>query len=591
MSRDSDEPRPITAVSDRELASQFDNSTATDYDRVEQIESITHALLAMSAFDFSSYIPLRNADDSIEDLAVAARVAQRELRNTAVSAVHLQTLMSSMPNPCLLLDLDGGVMDSNDATRLLLGIGPGTNFTTWLQTYLGDRIPTDLCEWQTSIRVPCILDDGIHHFMFSSAPMRSHFDDIEGYVIVGTDITEQVETEWRLEHARRTAEAQADARFSFLANVSHDIRTPLNGILGLTELMSTADLDSELREQVDMIHSCGQHLLGLINDVLEFSRIDANRLNLDNQPVDLKSLLAACMSSLSASHVQNDVSLKAIIPDDLPSPLSCDPTRLRQLVFNLLGNALKFTTTGSVTLLVELLDVTPDDAEVRICVNDTGAGIEASKLETLFEPFVQAGPTSRFRGTGLGLSIVKRLVSLMGGTLGVESVVGEGSRFWFTIRLIRAQTPLPQRNVQDTDSERSAGELSYEKLHGANILVVEDELVNRKVVVRFLERMGAITTQARHGAEALALLNQRDFDAVVMDCQMPVMDGLSAVRAIRQRERDEQLERIPVIALTAHAFEAHRLQCLEAGMDDYLRKPIRRDELYRCLMTLLPPSP
>ena len=554
-----------------------------DEEQEEQLELVTQALMAMSAFDFSSYVPVRDADDALDDLATAARLAQRQLRTRTVSSSHLHTLLASMPNPTLLLDLAGRVLALNDSAEFSLGLAQELDFMAWLAVQLGESESRPLASWRQPIKTTCRLPAGERHYLFSAAPLLSHFDDVDGYVVVATDISEQVAIERALEQARQLAESHARARFSFLANISHEIRTPLNGILGFTQLMLDDQLDDQLREQVASIDSCGQHLLGLINEVLELSRIDAGQLVLHPAPFDLTHVLRDCMDGLRVAHTRTAVTLRLQLADDLPGPVLGDGKRFKQIVFNLLGNALKFTERGSVELAARVLDQDDDTVRVRIDFRDTGPGIAEHDQATLFEPFVQATPLiqRQYGGTGLGLAIVKQLVTAMGGRIGVQSRLGQGSTFWIELGFPRVAQPVP-RVARDQPTLDDG-------LRGFHVLVVEDNAISRRVAARLLQRLGLRTTLAEDGLQALDRLAEQRFDVVLMDCQMPVMDGLTAVRELRARERGR---RTPVLALTAHAFEEHRTECLAAGMDGYLRKPVLLDDLRQSLgeFLLAPPE-
>lgn len=555
-------------------------------ERGEQIEGITQALLAMSAFDFSAYVPVRGSHDEIDDLAMAARIAQEQLYEQAISANHLQSLLVSLPNPTILVDRDGRIIALNRLAESELGLAAERDFLPWLGEHLPAAEPVVLSEWREPIQIACQRDSDERHYLLSVAPLLSHFDDVDGHVITATDISKQVAVERQLKAARALAEANARARFSFLANISHEIRTPLNGILGFTELLLGDDLDTETREQLAMVDACGQHLLSLINEVLDLSRIDADRMELDTAPFALRQLLRECIDGLRISHSSPNVELELCIDGDLPERLIGDAVRLKQVIFNLLGNALEFTERGSVTLWARASKpaqpggaVASGAVSVRIEVRDTGVGIHESKLDSLFEPFVQANSAleRRHGGTGLGLAIVKRVIAAMGGRVGVTSTLGVGSTFWLEVQLsVAAGTGHGQ--VRDDEA-------TTRRLRGIRVLLVEDNLVNRKVATRFLGQVNAHVTCAGNGLEALQHLSTSQFDLVLMDCQMPVMDGISAVKEWRQRETGDR--RTPVIALTAHAFLEHREQCLAAGMDGYLRKPIQRGELYRAMANAL----
>lgn len=558
--------------------------------------------------------------------------------------------------------------------------------------------------WIASFATPIVNNEGV----------------FAGHVGSVKDITQRKKTEEEWKRAREAAESANRSKSAFLANVSHEIRTPINGVLGMTELMLDTELTQDQRECIETIQSSTDGLLAVINDLLDFSKVEAGKLDLEEIDFDLTDLLHSSLQVLAVGAHKKHLELTCDIDPDVPESMNGDPGRLRQVIMNLVGNAIKFTQQGEVNLRVELISEPKTGASLRFTVADTGIGIPAEKVGLIFRPFEQAdtSTTRRYGGTGLGLSISSRLVEMMGGQIGIESVQGQGTTFHFTAQFRPAKNPEKPRQVSlkdlcgrrvllvdDNETNRriltrnltnwkmhpvpvASGAEALSKIleadqpfdlvltdlnmpemdgfhlaktlrshpdyttkpillltsgtcHGgysalcresgigsylqkpihrhlllaeirsafgsvtetgtgepkqplssvapSRILLAEDNTVNQKVATRLLQRAGHTVTVAQDGNEALALLSSREFDLVLMDVQMPGRDGLSATAELRRREGGAR--RVPVIAMTANAMKGDREACLAAGMDGYLSKPFKIDELHATIAEWLPSVP
>jgi PAS domain S-box-containing protein len=415
---------------------------------------------------------------------------------------------------------------------------------------------------------------GLHWFNATIVPFLDEAGKPYEYISIRTDITAQKGQEVELVAARDAAEAASRAKSQFLANMSHEIRTPMNGIIGMTGLVLDTTLDAEQNEYLEVVKHSAEHLLTILNDILDFSKIEAGRLEIEFTPFALGETLDSALKPLSASARAKGLSLDWSIPSDLPGNWLGDPVRIRQIVLNLVGNAIKFTQAGSVSLQVRPTGPEQAPASLHFTISDTGIGISAEQQAQIFAPFSQAdaSTTRRYGGTGLGLAISRQLVGLMGGELWVESEAGRGSRFHFTLQLAPYEEAAP-------DAPPAPGVASAVG-QGAPlvILVAEDNAVNRHLAVKLLERAGHKVHAVNDGHQAVLAWREGNYDLAILDMMMPELDGLGAAQAIREIEALHG-GHIPIIAMTANAFEEDRRDCLAAGMDGFVAKPVQVAEL------------
>ncbi len=410
-------------------------------------------------------------------------------------------------------------------------------------------------------------------------------------------LLEQVETRQAMERQaqqlaveKEAAELASAAKGEFLANVSHEIRTPMNAIIGMADLTLHSGLPEPQRGYIQRVRSSADLLMGILNDILDFSKIEAGKLDIDTVDFDLDDVVRSVSEIVGVRAREQSLILSSEVATDVPPRLRGDPLRLQQVLLNLMGNAVKFTARGRVALRVDTVAAVASAGEsgeagqalrLRFTVQDTGLGMTADQMSRLFQPFTQADASTsrRFGGTGLGLAISRQLVERMGGRIDVASEPGHGSTFWVELPfgvVAQAPTAVPMATV--TRLMSLPGAADHPELAGLRVLLVEDNEVNQELAVALLERVGIQVTLAGDGHQALACLKAGEFDCVLMDCQMPEMDGYTATRLMREQP---QWSRLPVIAMTANAMSGEREKVLEAGMNDHVPKPVPVGELYR----------
>ena len=512
-------------------------------------------------------------------------VAERGRAESALQqrTSFLNTLIASSPIAIIVMGLDAHCQSANPAFLTLFGFSD--------QEFIGKSVrnliaPAPLGE-EIEVSVRQMRAHQVVHYTTRRVRKDAQIIDVEvhgvpllvnsevcGFLVLYQDITERLKVEQRLREAKEAAEAASRAKSEFLANMSHEIRTPMNGIIGMTELTLDTELSAEQRDYLTMVKSSADSLLGVINDILDFSKIEAGRLDLESVPLSPLDCVEEALQPLALRARQKGLELTWSVEGDIPDVVRGDPTRLRQILINLVGNAIKFTKQGEVSVKAARIPSSASGVEIRFAVSDTGIGIPTEKHQHIFEAFSQAdsSTTRQFGGTGLGLSISARLVKLMGGKIGLESAPNQGSKFFFT---------LPFATAAPTD--RAGSELAkpahvpHSRI-GLQLLLVEDNAVNQKLGERLLSKMGHHVTLASNGQLAVNLALRKKFDLILMDIQMPVMSGTEATRLIRASEKKSG-GHVPIIAMTAHAMAGDAEKFFDAGMDGYVSKPVRQSLL------------
>ena len=524
----------------------------------------------------------------MQDLYEAQRSARAQ---AAEERDKLATIIRTLGEGLCVLDLNGRLVSMNPEAEQLLGWPEadlaGQPFFCRVQR--ADEPAQDLSDhFQKCIasQQVCSLDqttflrrDG--STFLSSCTLNALLAGglCSGVVLLFRDITERKRAEEALMRAKTEAEAATQAKSDFLATMSHEIRTPMNGVIGMTVLLLETELTHEQREYAETVRISGEHLLTIINDILDFSKVEAGKLTLEIIDFDLRSAIEECLELFSERASAKGLNLACLFRADVPAALRGDPGRLRQIITNLIGNAIKFTQQGDVVLHVNLVEERTGQAVVRFEVADTGIGIALENSVCLFQPFSQADATMsrKYGGTGLGLVISKRLVEMMGGAIGVESELGRGSRFWFSVTL--EQQPLEHRVFLAEKIE----------LRGLRGLVVDDKEINRRVFELYLNNWGLHVTLAEHGESALTLLREgvahgSAYDIAILDLDMAGMDGLQVAHAIH---RDPVLRKTHLVLISSAGRRGEAKAAVAAGVAGYLTKPVRESQLYECLAAVI----
>lgn len=554
----------------------------------ERIDDIGRLISEIASGNFDYKIEQSNQDDELDAIIAGINMLGEELKTSTVSRDYMDSIYKGVVDMLIVMDADFVIQSSNDAVSQTLGLEssettgkPLSDLLADESVFLTDSIRRNLDNNGHINNIELYFRAKDNAAVPTSCSLSVLYDNQKrksGILIIAKDITQQKKTEEELRRAKDNAEAASKAKSRFLASMSHEIRTPLNGILGLTEILLGETQDPKQRQYLQMIQSSGQTLTKILNDILDLNKIETGKLTIESIPFNFAETMKSNLHPYRYLAEQKGLQFQYHVDESVPKILVGDPTRINQIMVNLIGNAIKFTDKGRVDIrFTSIPSPEKDQIIIQGTVTDTGIGVTEDKHQLIFKSFTQSdeSTTRKFGGSGLGLSITKYLVGLMGGTISVKSPVDEalkrGSAFTFTLKLKIAA----EQSIK-TNREVANEDLFFDR--EIHILVVDDNKMNLLVAQRILQKFGARVTVAENGQEALDLTRAEQFDMILMDVQMPVLDGYKATRELRKSNYTK-----PILALSAGVYKDDIQKCLESGMNGHIQKPFSKGLIYNTI--------
>lgn len=549
----------------------------------ERFEEVIGLIAEVASGNFDYSIDVSTTGDELDAVISGVSMLGQELKNSTVSRDFMQSIYQGVVDMLLILNADLSIRNVNAAFEELLGYREaelqGRLFAELVQPAENPTWPTTLARLREQGK--CLNEE----LLFSAkhkqkvpascsfSYLKNNQNQVDGILIIAKDITALKQAEQELREAKDKAEAANEAKTNFLSTMSHEIRTPMNAVIGFTHLLLNQEPRPDQEEYLKVLKLSADNLLTLINDILDYNKIEAGKVEFEKIDFNFKNFVADISDPLRQVALEKGLQLKLALAPDLPTTLVGDSGRLSQILTNLLSNAIKFTKAGTVVLSAAVNRRTSTQTMVDFAVTDTGIGIPGDKLEAIFERFTQAesDTTREYGGSGLGLTIIKQLLKLQGSDIFVKSEVGQGSTFSFCLAFDNSAR-LPAEQAEEPAADPKS-------LKGIKLLVAEDNLINVFLIQQFLEQWEIEFDVAENGAIALELTQTNDYDLILMDLQMPEKDGYEATQAIRELP-DAKYQKLPIIALSASAMLDTQDKAFEVGMNDYLTKPFNPDELY-----------